>query len=101
MYNADFTAFQSFTPLSEDFSNSLSRCMRAATWDNWHTRVTLSRVIDDLRQGQEDPYAAAAGATSITPRATRSIAERREDSEFRLKQTLTFGAIVYGSRRIR
>jgi len=61
VYNDDFTAFQSFTPLNEDFSNSLFAVHASGDLtDIWHTRVTLSRVVDDLRQKQDDPYSTEA-----------------------------------------
>ncbi len=57
VYNADFTAFESFTPLTEHFSNSLYAVHASGDLtDFWHSRLTLSRVIDDLRQEQDDPY---------------------------------------------
>src|SRR4029077_16889566 len=57
-YNADFTAFESFTPLNEDFSNRLFAVHAAGdVTDIWHSRLTLSRIVDDLRQRQIDPYA--------------------------------------------
>ncbi len=97
VYDADFTAFQSFTPLSEDFSNSLIAVHAGGDLtDSWHTRITLSRVMDDLRQEQDDPYALVAGGDfDYTSRDTLDWQNDVKIANSVLKQTLTFGAIVY------
>jgi len=96
-YNADFTAFESFTPLTENFSNSLYAVHASGDLaDFWHTRVTLSRVIDDLRQEQDDPYVLVSrGDFDYTSRDTIDLQNDVKIAGARLNQTLTFGAIVY------
>ena len=97
VYNADFTAFQSFTPLSEDFSNSLLAAHASGDLtDLWHTRITLSRVVDDLRQQQPDPYVTDnASDFDYTSRETIDWQNDVKIDSGWLKQTVTFGAIVY------
>ncbi len=100
VYNAGFTAFQSFTPLTENFSNSLYAIHASGDLtDFWHTRVTLSRVVDDLRQEQDDPYAIGSmGDFDYTSRNTIDLQSDVKISGPRLNQTLTFGAILYEER---
>jgi vitamin B12 transporter len=100
VYNADFTAFQSFTPLSEDFSNSLFAVHASGNLtDIWHARVTLSRVVDDLRQEQDDPYAlASVGDFDYTSRDTIDIQNDVKIVGDTLKQLITFGAIIYNEQ---
>jgi vitamin B12 transporter len=97
VYNDDFTAFQSFTPLQEDFSNSLFAVHASGDLtDIWHTRVTLSRVVDDLRQRQDDPYSTeAAGDFDYTSRDTIDWQNDVKIASSWLNQTLTFGAMAY------
>ena len=97
VYNADFTAFQSFTPLSEHFSNSLYAVHASGDLtDFWHTRLTLSRIVDDLRQQQDDPYALGSmGDFDYTSRNTIDLQNDVKIAGARLNQTLTFGAIIY------
>jgi len=96
-YNADFTAFQSFTPLNEDFSNSLLALHASGDLtDIWHMRLTLSRVVDDLRQQQADPYALVpANDFDYTSRDTIDWQNDVKIASDWVNQTLTFGAIVY------
>lgn len=96
-YNADFTAFESFTSLDEDFSNKLFAVHAAGDLtDNWHTRLTLSGVIDDLRQRQIDPYAlVSAGDFDYTSRDTLDWQNDVKIDSAALKQTVTFGVIAY------
>jgi vitamin B12 transporter len=97
VYNADFTAFQSFTPLNEDFSNSLLALHASGDLtDIWHMRLTLSRVVDDLHQQQADPY--ALGNASDFDYTSRDTIDWQNDVKIAsdwVNQTLTFGAIVY------
>jgi vitamin B12 transporter len=97
VYNADFTAFQSFMPLSEEFSNNLLAAHASGDLtDLWHTRLTLSRVVDDLRQGQPDPYATdIAYDFDYTSRETLDWQNDVKIDSGALNQTVTFGAIVY------
>lgn len=97
VYNDDFTAFQSFTPLQEDFSNSLFAVHASGDLtDIWHTRVTLSRVVDDLRQRQDDPYSTeAVGDFDYTSRDTIDWQNDVKIASSWLNQTLTFGAMAY------
>ncbi len=97
VFNADFTAIESFTPLSEHFSNSLYAVHASGdVTDVWHTLVTLSRVIDDLRQQQDDPYAMGSmGDFDYTSRDTIDWQNDVKITGRGLNQTLTFGAIVY------
>ena len=97
VYNTDFTAFQSFTPLTENFSNSLYAFHASGDLtDFWHTLVTLSRVVDDLRQEQDDPYVLVSrGDFDYTSRDTIDLQNNVKIAGARLNQTLTFGAIVY------
>jgi vitamin B12 transporter len=96
-YNADFTAFQSFTPQNEDFSNSLLALHASGDLtDIWHMRLTLSRVVDDLHQQQVDPY--ALGNASDFDYTSRDTIDWQSDVKIAsdwVNQTLTFGAIVY------
>ena len=97
IYNADFTAFQSFAPLNEDFSNSLLALHAGGDLtDLWHMRLTLSRVVDDLHQQQADPY--AQGNASDFDYTSRDTLDWQNDVKIAtgwVNQTLTFGAIVY------
>jgi vitamin B12 transporter len=96
-YNGDFTAFESFTPLSEEFSNSLWALHASGDLtDIWHMRLTLSRVVDDLRQDQPDPY--AAGIANDFDYTSRDTIDWQNDVKIAsgwVNQTLTFGATVY------
>ncbi len=97
VYDADFTAFESFTPQSENFTNSLLAVHASGNvTDDWHSRLTLSRVIDDLRQQQADPYAVTdAGDFDYTSRDTIDWQNDVKIASGPLDQTLTFGALVY------
>jgi vitamin B12 transporter len=100
VYNADFTAFQSFTPQNEDFSNSLWALHASGELtDIWRMRLTLSRVVDDLRQQQADPFAPDnARDFDYTSRDTIDWQNDVKIASGWLNQTLTFGAIVYDEK---
>ncbi len=97
VYNDDFTAFRSFTPLSENFSNRLLALHAGGdVTADWHTRLTVSRVIDDLRQEQNDPYALLPGGDfDYTSRDSLDWQNDVKIDTASLKQTLTFGAMAY------
>ena len=84
-------------PLSEHFSNSLFAVHASGDLtDFWHTRLTLSRVVDDLRQEQVDPYdIGSMGDFDYTSRDTLDLQNDVKIAGARLNQTLTFGAIIY------
>jgi vitamin B12 transporter len=96
IYNTDFTAFTGFTPLSEHFTNSLFAAHASGDLtDLWHTRLTWSRVVDDLRQRQDDPYAASAiGDFDYTSRQTIDWQNDLKLTGAQLNQLVTFGAII-------
>jgi vitamin B12 transporter len=99
-YNSDFTAFSSFTPLNERFSNSaLAVHASGDVTGVWHARLNLSRVIDDLRQNQADIYAEnMAGDFEYTSRDTLDLQNDVTVSGDAVKQLFTFGAIVARER---
>ncbi|HMD73505.1 MAG TPA: TonB-dependent receptor [Steroidobacteraceae bacterium] len=96
IYNTDFTAFTGFTPLNEHFTNSLLAAHASGDLtDAWHTRITWSRVVDDLRQRQDDPYAAGPiGDFDYTARQTIDWQNDIKTTSEDLSQTFTFGAII-------
>jgi len=97
VYNADYTAFQSFTPLNEDFTNSLFAVHASGDLtDIWHSRLTLSRTVIDLRQEQSDPYALTPGGDfDYTERQTLDWQNDIKLVTGPLKQTVTAGVIAY------
>jgi vitamin B12 transporter len=94
-YNSDFTEFVSFTPLSERFRNSaLAVHASGDPTGIWHARLTLSRIVDDLRQSQVDSFnQLPAGDFDHTSRDT---ADLQNDVKIAgaINQLVTFGAIV-------
>jgi vitamin B12 transporter len=95
-YNSDFTAFASFTPLDERFSNSaLAVHAGGDVTDIWHARVNLSRNIDDLRQDQADIYSEnMVGDFDYTSRDTLDLQNDVKIAGSRVNQLVTFGAIL-------
>ena len=100
IYNTDFTAFTGFTPLNEHFTNSLLAAHASGDLtDAWHTRITWSRVVDDLRQRQDDPFAAGPiGDFDYTARQTIDWQNDIKTTSEDLSQTFTFGAIIADER---
>jgi len=95
-YNSDFTEFVSFTPLSERFRNSaLAGHASGDLTGIWHARLTLSRIIDDLRQEQVNPFSQVpAGDFDYTSRDTADLQNDVKIAGARVNQLVTFGAIV-------
>jgi vitamin B12 transporter len=96
VYNSDFTAFASFTPASEQFSNSVYAVHASGkVTDRWHARLTLSRIVDDLRQDQLDPYSLnPAKDYDYTARDTVDLQNDLQFADGPLTQALTFGALI-------
>jgi vitamin B12 transporter len=95
-YNLAGDAFASFTPLSERFSNSaLAVHASGDLTDIWRARLTLSRIIDDLRQEQVDPYdLLPAGDFDYTSRDTIDLQNDVKIAGARVNQLVTFGTIL-------
>jgi vitamin B12 transporter len=95
-YNSDFTAFSSFTPLSERFSNSaLAVHASGDVIDIWHARLTLSRIVDDLRQEQVDTFnQLPVGDFDYTSRNTLDLQNDVKIAGAHVSQLLTFGTIL-------
>ena len=99
-YNDDFTAFASFTPLSERFSNSaLAAHASADVTGVWHVRMALSRIIDDLRQQQTDLFnSPPAGDFDYTSRDTADLQNDVRIDAASVKQRVTFGTLLTRER---
>ena len=99
-YNSDFTAFSSFTPLDERFANSAVALHASGdVTDIWHSRLNLSRVIDDIRQDQVDIYSQnMVGDFEYTSRDTLDLQNDVKIAGGELNQLVTFGAIVASER---
>jgi vitamin B12 transporter len=90
-----------FTPLDERFTNKLFAVHASGdVSDAWHSRLTLSRVVDDIRQDQDDPYAlTAAGDFDHTSRDTLDWQNDVKIPEAAgTFQTVTFGALLGDER---
>ncbi len=100
IYNTDFTAFTGFTPLNETFDNTLLAVHASGDLtDSWHSRLTVSGIVNDLRQRQDDPYAAGpVGDFDYTSRQTLDWQNDLKISGGGLKQLVTFGAIIADER---
>jgi vitamin B12 transporter len=96
VYNSSFTAFASFTPASEQFSNSAYAVHASSQVTNlWHVRLTLSRIVDDLRQDQLDPYTQnPAKDYDYTARDTVDLQNDLQFAGGPLTQLVTFGALI-------
>jgi vitamin B12 transporter len=95
-YNSDFTEFVSFMPLSERFRNSALAVHASGDLTGiWHARLTLSRIVDDLRQSQFDAFSQVpAGDFDHTSRDTADLQNDVKIAGARINQLVTFGAIV-------
>ena len=95
-YNSDFTAFTSFTPLSERFSNSaLAVHASGDLTDIWHARLTASRIVDDLRQQQADTFnQPPVGDFDHTSRDTVDLQNDVKIAGAKVNQLVTFGTIL-------
>ena len=94
-------AFAGFTPLDERFTNKLLAVHASGdVTDAWHSRLTLSRFVDDLRQDQNDPYAATAeGDFDHTSRDSLDWQnDVRIPEAAGTTQTVTFGALLADER---
>jgi vitamin B12 transporter len=95
-YNSDFTEFVSFSPLSERFRNSaLAVHASGDLTATWHSRLTLSRIVDDLRQNQADAFSVAPdGDFDHTSRNTADLQNDVKIAGAHVNQLVTFGAIA-------
>ena len=95
-YNADYTAYSSFTPLAERFSNSaLAVHASGDVTEIWHARLTLSRFVDDLRQDDADIYAVSpVGDFDYTARDTLDFQNDLKIAAGPVNQLVTFGTIL-------
>ena len=90
------TAYASFTPLSERFLNSALAVHASGELTNiWHARLTLSRIIDDLRQLQADSYNTPPGGDfDHTLRDTVDLQNDLTIPGTSANQLVTFGGIL-------
>jgi vitamin B12 transporter len=95
-YNSDFTEFVSFSPLSERFRNSALAVHASGDLTGiWHSRLTLSRIVDDLRQDQADAFSLVpAGDFDHTSRDTVELQNDVKIAGAHVNQLVTFGAIA-------
>ena len=78
--------FTSFSPLSERYSESAGAAYLSGNLSSdWHSKLLLSRVIDDLHQNQPDPYLVA----SDFDYTTRDTLDWQNDSQHRGDQRNT------------
>ena len=89
-----------YLPASEHFSNSaLAAHASGDISELWHARATLSRVIVDLRQNQDDPSNPDGGGDfDYTTRDTLDLQNDVRIKGTRISQTISFGAIVASER---
>jgi vitamin B12 transporter len=90
----DYSVFTSFSPLSERYSESAGAAYLSGNLSSdWHSKLLLSRVIDDLHQNQPDPYLVA----SDFDYTTRDTLDWQNDlilSTGAISETLSFGLIL-------
>jgi vitamin B12 transporter len=92
-YDGDFTGF---SPLGEHFNNTaLAVHAGGDLTDIWHTRLTLSRIVDDLRQDEVDPYTdPLVGDFDYTSRDTLDLQNDVKILGSQVNQLVTFGGIL-------
>lgn len=96
VYTSDYSAFASFNPADERFANSVFAVHASGSvTDSWRARLTLSRNIDDLRQGQLDAVDPSLGGDyDYTSRDTVDLQNDITIGGAQLSQVFTFGAIL-------
>ena len=92
-YDGNFTGF---SPLGEHFTNSaLAVHAGGDLTDIWHARLTLSRIVDDLRQDETDPYTdPLVGDFDYTSRDTLDLQNDVKIAGAQVNQLVTFGGIL-------
>jgi vitamin B12 transporter len=91
LYNDDFTAITGFSPATERFDNNLIALQADGDVGIWHTKLSVSRFVDDLRQEQTGDF----------DHTTRGSVDWQNDLHLDLtglKQTVTVGAIIADDR---
>lgn len=85
-----------FSAADEDFADSVFAVHAAGHFsDSWHTRLNLSRNVDDLHQNQADPFDLnLAKDYDITARNTIDLQNDVTIGDAQFGQVLTFGAIL-------
>jgi vitamin B12 transporter len=85
-----------YSAADENFADSMYAVHAAGNLgEQWRTRLTLSRNVDDLRQNQVDVYDPnLAKDYDITARNTLDLQNDVTIGDARLGQVLTFGAIL-------
>jgi vitamin B12 transporter len=85
-----------YSPLSERFSESAGAgYLSGDLTTNWHSKLLLSRVIDDLHQNQDDPYTVTPATDyDFTTRDTLDWQNDLKLSSGVVDETVSFGAIL-------
>jgi vitamin B12 transporter len=88
--------FTGFSPLGEHFTNTALAVHAAGDLtDIWHARLTLSRIVDDLRQDEVDPYTnPLVGDFDYTSRDTLDLQNDVKIAGAQVNQLVSFGAIL-------
>lgn len=89
-------AFLGFTPLAEHFANSAVAVHASGeVTAAWYTRLTMSRIVDDLMQNQGNPFNLnQAPDYDRTARNTLDLQNDVKITGAQLSQIITFGAIL-------
>jgi vitamin B12 transporter len=92
-FDGDFTGF---SPLGEHFTNTALAVHAAGDLtDIWHARLTASRIVDDLRQDEVDPYTdPLVGDFDYTSRDTLDLQNDVKIAGAQVNQLVTFGGIL-------